>query len=135
MMRVDFAFLCDAATEAGGKLNALGIGIDRFLVRELPQTHRRLVVVTRVSFDVEDAGEQPFAIKLMCPDCSNVAPMVQGQMNVQLAEGAGGTRANMIIEIANAQFKSVGPHEAKLSIGGGEAAVLPLEVVLQPVGQ
>jgi uncharacterized protein DUF6941 len=134
-MRVDFAFLCDAATEAGGKLNALGIGIDRLLVRELPQTHRRLVVVTRVSFQAEDAGEQSFAIELIGPDGSNVAPMVQGQLNVQLTEGAGGTRANMIIEIANAQFKSVGPHEAKLSIGGGEVAVLPLEVVLQPVGQ
>ena len=134
-MRVDFAFLCDAATEAGGKLNALGIGIDRLLVRELPQTHRRLVVVMRVSFEPEDAGEQPFVIELIGPDGSNVAPMVQGQLNVQMAEGAGGTRANMIIEIANAQFKSVGPHEAKLSIGGGEVAVLPLEVVLQPVGQ
>ena len=113
-MRVDFAFLCDAATEAGGKLNALGIGVDRLLVRELPQTHRRLVVVTRVWFDAEDAGEQPFAIELIGPDGNNVAPKVQGQLNVQ--------------------FKSVGPHEAKLSIGGGEVAVLPLEVVLQPVG-
>lgn len=134
-MRVDFAFLCDAATEAGGKLNALGIGIDRLLVRELPQTHRRLVVVMRVSFEPEDAGEQPFVIELIGPDGSNVSPVVQGQLNVQMAEGAGGTRANMIIEIANAEFKSVGPHEAKLSIGGGEVAVLPLEVVLQPAGQ
>ena len=134
-MQVDFAFLCDAATEAGGKLNALGIGIDRLIVRELPQAHRRLVVVTRVSFELEDAGEQAFVIQLIGPDGSDVAPMVQGQLNVQMAEGAGGTRANMIIEIANAQFSSVGPHEAKLSLGGDEVAVLPLEVMLQPIGQ
>jgi hypothetical protein len=121
-----FAFLCDAATEARGKLNALGIGIDRLMVRELPQTHRRLVVVTRVSFEPEDAGGQAFAIELIGPDGSNVAPMVQGQLNVQMAEGAGGTRANMIIKIANAQFSAVGPHEANRGIGGGDVAVLPL---------
>ena len=132
-MQIDFAFLCDAATEAAGKLNALGIGIDRLIVRELPQTHRRLVVVTRVSFEPEDAGDQSFVIELVGPDGREVAPMVQGQLNVQMGEGAGGARANIIIEIANALFSSMGPHEAKLSIGGSEVAVLPLEVVLQPV--
>ena len=131
-MQVDFAFLCDAATESAGKLNALGIGIDRLMVRELPQAHRRLVVVTRVSFEPEDAGEQAFVIELVGPDGREVAPMVQGQLNVQMGEGAGGARANIIIEIANATFSSMGPHEAKLSIGGDEVTVLPLEVMLQP---
>ena len=38
-MQVEYAFLCDAATESAGKLNALGIGIDRLLVQQLPQQH------------------------------------------------------------------------------------------------
>ena len=132
-MQVEYAFLCDAATESAGKLNALGIGIDRLIVRELPQAHRRLVVVTRVAFTAEDAGPQPFVIELIGPDGREVAPMVQGQLNVQVGEGMGGTRANIIIEIANAMFSSAGPHEAKLTISGQEVTVLPLEVVLQPV--
>jgi len=132
-MQIDFAFLCDAATESAGKLNALGIGIDRLIVRELPRAHRRLVVVTRVAFAPEDAGPQPFVIELIGPDGREVAPRVQGELNVQLGEGAGAARANIIIEIANAMFSSIGPHEAKLSIGGQEVAVLPLEVELQTV--
>jgi hypothetical protein len=130
-MQVDFAFLCDAANESAGKLNALGIGIDRLLVRELPQVHRRLLVVTRVSFEPEDAGEQAFVIELVGPDGCEVAPMVQGQLNVQMGESGSGARASLIIEIANATFRSMGPHEAKLSIGGDEVTVLPLEVILQ----
>jgi hypothetical protein len=39
-MQIDFAFLCDAATEVSGKLSALGIGIDRLIVQELPQLSR-----------------------------------------------------------------------------------------------
>jgi len=131
-MRVEFSFLCDAATESAGKLNALGIGIDRLIVRELPRAHRRLVVVTRVAFEPEDAGPKPFVIELIGPDGKEVAPRVDGQLDVQFGEGASTARANIIIEIANAMFSSVGPHEAKLSLGSEEIAVLPLEVVLQP---
>lgn len=130
-MQVEFAFLCDVATEAGGKLNALGVGIDRLMVSELPMTHRRLTVVTRIAFDRQDAGPRQFTIQLVGPDGVEVAPAVRGEMQVQVEDEANGTRANMIIEIANAQFSSVGPHEAKLTMDGTELLALPLEVIVR----
>ena len=130
-MHVEFAFLCDAATEAAGKLNALGIGIDRLIVTELPQHHRRLTLVTRIAFEPEDAGEHTFGIELIGPDGAAVAPPVQAQMNIQLSEPAQASRANVLIELANPRFTVVGPHEAKASLDGVELFALPLEVTIR----
>lgn len=130
-MRVELAFLCDVATEAGGKLNALGIGIDRLILSELPQQHRRLTVVTRIAFEPEDAGERRFAIELIGPDGSPVTPRVEGAMQVQFGDPPQTSRANILIELANPRFTVAGPHEAKLSLDGVELAALPLEVSLR----
>jgi hypothetical protein len=130
-VQLEFAFLCDAATESAGKLNALGIGIDRLLVQQLPQQHRRLTLVTRMAFDSDDQGDRQFAIELIGPDGSAVAPKVQGNLHVQVGEGVTFMRANMIIEVANPRFTVAGPHEAKLSLDGEELVVLPLEVAVQ----
>ncbi len=130
-MDVEFAFLCDAATESGGKLNALGIGIDRLLLTELPQHHRRLTLVSRIAFDPEDAGDHEFRIELMGPDGAPVAPAVQAQLHIQIADPSAATRANVMIELTNPQFTVVGPHEAKVALDGVELFALPLEVSLR----
>lgn len=132
-MQIELAFLCDAATESAGKLNALGIGIDRLIVPELTQQHRRLTLVTRLVFGLEDQGDREFAIELVGPDGSAVAPRVQGQLHVNVGETAT-MRANVIIEVANAQFTVAGPHEAKLSLDGTELVALPLEVSVREPG-
>lgn len=131
-MNVEFAFLCDAATESAGKLNALGIGIDRLLLTELPQHHRRLTLVTRIAFEPEDAGEHQFGIELIGPDGTAVAPPVQAKLDVKIADPSQGTRANVMIELSNPQFTVAGPHEAKVSLDGLELFALPLEVSVRP---
>ncbi|MDA0351057.1 MAG: hypothetical protein O3A10_02460 [Chloroflexi bacterium] len=133
-MRLELAFLCDAATESGGKLNALGIAIDRLIVPVLPQRHRRLVLVVRIVFEPEDQGSHQFAIELIGPDGNAVAPRAEAQLEVQVADPAQPTRANVIIELANPEFTVIGPHEAKLSLDGSELVALPLEVSLREVG-
>ena len=127
-MQVELAFLCDAATEAGGKLNALGIGIDRLILSELPQHYRRITLVTRIAFEPEDAGERRFAIELIGPDGNAVAPRTDGVLQVQFGDPPQTSRVNVIIELANPRFTVAGPHEAKLSLDGIELVALPLEV-------
>lgn len=127
-MDVEFAFLCDAATESAGKLNALGIGIDRLMLTELPQHHRRLTLVTRIAFEPEDAGEHQIGIELIGPDGTAVAPPVEAQLQIQVADPSQGARANVMIELANPRFTIVGPHEAKVSLDAVELFALPLEV-------
>ena len=126
-MQIEMAFLCDAATESAGKLNALGIGIDRLIVPELPQQHRRLTLVTRIAFGPEDEGDREFAIELVGPDGTAVAPRAQGQLHVKIGDTTT-MRANVIIEVANPRFTVAGPHEAKLSLDGAELVALPLDV-------
>lgn len=130
-MKVELAFLCDAATESAGKLNALGIGLDRLIVAELPQRHRRLTVVTRIAFDPEDAGDRKVAIELVGPDGAAVAGLVEANLHIQFGDPAQMTRANVIVELANPEFHVAGPHEAKLSLDGAELFALPLEVALR----
>lgn len=131
-MQLELAFLCDVATESGGKLNALGIGIDRLIVSALPQQHRRLTLVTRFVFEPEDEGDRRFAIELVGPDGAAVTPRVNAQLHVQLHvqinDPSQPTRANVIVELANANFTVAGPHEAKLSLDDVELVALPLEV-------
>lgn len=130
-MHLELAFLCDAATDAGGKLNALGIGVDRLILSELPQHHRRLTLVTRIAFEPEDAGDRRFAIELVGPDGNAVAPRVEGNLQVQFGDPPQTSRANILIELANPLFTVAGPHEAKLSLDGAELVALPLDVTVQ----
>jgi hypothetical protein len=128
-MRVDYAFLCDAASEAAGKVYALGIGVDRLHVRQLPARHGRLTFVCRLAFDAMDAGDRPFTIRLVDADGRDVLSPVQGQIHLR-PEGATatGTKANLLVDLLNAEFNSLGPHELSLAIDGDTVATLPLEV-------
>jgi hypothetical protein len=127
-MQLDFAFLCDAASDAAGKIYALGIGIDRLQVQRLPARHGRLAFVSRVSFDVADAGDRSFSVRLIDADGRDVIPPVQGEMHIAIS-GPGPAKANLIIDLVNPEFQSHGPHEVTLALDGTALATLPLEVV------
>ena len=127
-MRVDYAFLCDAATEHGGKVNALGIGIDHLGVPTLPVTHPRLTFVARLVF--EDAGGTavPFRVRMVDADGRDVMPPVDGQFMVQAAPGRRLDGASLLVDLVNLEFTSTGPHEVQLSSEGAVLATLPIEV-------
>ncbi len=127
-MHVDYAFLCDAATEHGGKLNALGIGVDRLTVTVLPATHPRLTFVARLAFGAEDAGGRHFSVRVVDADGRAVAPPIDGEMQVTIAAEDREAAANLLVELVNLQFASLGPHEVSLAVDGAELVNLPLEV-------
>ncbi len=127
-MQVDFAFLCDAATEHGGKLNALGLGIDRLNAGRLPAVHGRLMLVARFSYEAEDAGTHPFTIRVTDADGREVGRTVQGEMKLQLTEGTTRARANLLVDLVNLEFTTYGPHEVVVELDGSETVNLPLDV-------
>ena len=129
-MQLEFAFLCDAATEAAGKLYALGIGIDRLHVRELPARHGRMTLVVRLVFAASEQGAHAFELRFVDADGHDVTTPVAGQLTVTAGEGATSVRVNLLIDVVNAEFRSPGPHELTLAIGGTAAVVLPLDVAL-----
>lgn len=128
IIRIAYAFLCDAATEHGGKVNALGIGIDRLGVSTLPATHPRLTLVARLVF--EDAGGRslPFVVRMVDADGRDVLPRVEGRFRVERALGRRVDGTSLIVDLVNLEFTTTGPHEVQVSSDGETLATLPLEV-------
>jgi hypothetical protein len=127
-MHLDFAFLCDAATETGGKLNALGLGIDRLNAGTLPAVHSRMMLVARFSYTRDDVGDHAFTIRITDADGREVGRVVNGNMNLKMAENTTLARANLLVDLMNLEFNTYGPHEAVVTIDGDEMVNLPLEV-------
>ena len=128
LMRVEYAFLCDAATEHGGKVNALGIGIDHLGVSVLPATHPRLSFVAHLRFEDADDAAVPFVVKMVDADGREVISPVEGRFQVQAAPGRRLEGANLLVDLVNLQFTATGPHEVQLWSEGDVLATLPIEV-------
>ena len=130
-MEIDYAFLCDAATEHGGKLNALGIGIDQLGAAALPATHPRVTFVARLRFVREDDGERHFVVRAVDADGHEMGH-VEGDMHVHFAPEDHITGANLVVDLVNLEFTAAGPHEVTLTVDDEEVVMLPLEVTRTP---
>ncbi len=127
-MELGFAFLCDAAQDSGGKLHALGIGVDALHVSSLPAVHPRLSLVVRLVYGAKDVGDHQFAISVLDADGQSVVSPVGGQMTLRLNRDDTTGGANLVEDLQNAQFTTYGPHEVALSVDGHDFATLPLAV-------
>ncbi|MDA0301712.1 MAG: hypothetical protein O2822_04225 [Chloroflexi bacterium] len=128
LMCVEYAFLCDAATEHGGKVNALGIGIDHLGVSALPATHPRLALVARLVFEDAGGAAVPFVVKMVDADGRDVITPVEGRFQVEAAPGRRLEGASLLVDLANLEFTVTGPHEVQLWSAGEQITTLPLEV-------
>lgn len=128
-MQIDYAFLCDAAAESGGKVHAIGIGFERITVQRLPAVHPRAVAVVRFGFTRSDAGPHTFRLRVLNADGADVAPPVEGQINLTLGEDADRGKANMIMDLVQMDLQTAGPHEVSVTVDGQELVALPFEVV------
>ena len=129
-MQVDYAFLCDAAAESGGKINALGIGFERIAVKQLPSVHPRVVAVVRFSFNRDDLGGHAFRVRVSDADGRDVTGPVEGQINLQLPEDADRGRANMVVDLVQMDLRTAGPYEVAITLGDRELASLSFEVAV-----
>lgn len=129
-MQVDYAFLCDAAAEGGGKIHALGIGFERITIRQLPAVHPRAVAVVRFTFNRDDLGSLPFRVRVSDGDGRDVATPVEGQINLALPENTDRGRANIVVDLVQMDLQTAGPHEVAIVLAGRELASLPFEVVV-----
>lgn len=127
-MDLGFAFLCDSAQDSGGKLHALGIGVDMLHAGSLPAVHPHLSLVVRFSYGSADEGDHEFSIAVLDADGKNVVAPVGGQMTLRLngEDTRGG--ANLVVDLQNAQFTTYGPHEVSVSVDGHAFATLPIAV-------
>lgn len=79
---LDLAFLCDGATERGGSLSALGIGVNLVMAQRLPTMHT-LTVVIRLAWKSDALpGFRDLHIRFLAPSGKEIAG-IEGQFAVE----------------------------------------------------
>ena len=126
-MDVIFAFLCDFAEESGGKVHALGVGIDHIRTSSLPATQPPLSVVLAFRFERSDEGVKWLAIRVIDPDGGDVVPPIDGQLTLTDPGDAVGA-ARVISQLLGVQFLQYGEYAVEVAIGGLPLVSLPLSV-------
>ncbi len=131
-MKVDYAFLCDAAQDSGGKLHALGIGIDRIVASEVPVTHPMLAVVAQLRYTAVESGRKALAIRVLDADGGAVIPQIDGEIEFGEPSGAPTGMARLVLQVGGLRFERYGAYAIQVAVAGTEIASLPLEVVAPP---
>lgn len=126
-MDIDYAFLCDSAQESGGKVHALGIGIDGIFAPTLPTTHS-VVLVVQVRYWASEAGARPLSVRLIDADGRAVSAAEGQIMFGDTGESPTGI-ARLLLTLAALPLEHYGDHAVQVSIDDHEVARLPLRVM------
>ena len=131
-MQVQFAFLCDAAEESGGKLHALGIGIDAIMATSVPARHPSITFVASLSYSRPEAGTKPVSVGCMDADGQDIVGPVE--ISQDFAAPSAGTEASsrFMFSALNTEFPSYGDYVWYLTVGQQEIARVPLKVMERP---
>lgn len=126
-MDVDFAFLCDSAQESGGKVHALGIGIDGIFAPTLPATHS-VVLVAQFRYWASEAGSRPLAVRLIDAD-GKALSAADGQIMFADPSDSPTGVARLLLTLAALPFEHYGDHAVHVTIAEDEMVRLPLRVM------
>jgi hypothetical protein len=127
-LEVKFAFLCDFAEESGGKLHALGVGVDQIQTPAVPATHAQLSVVVAFSYEGAETGAQSLTLRVIDADGHGIVPPVDGQLTLN-DPGSPLGHARIVFQLAGVQFQRYGDYAVEIAVAGATLASLPLRVV------
>jgi len=131
-MQCDFAFICDYAEEAGGKLHAVGIGWDTIYAPNIPATHPMLGFVARLRGSAAEAGTKDVTIRLLDADGSDAFPAQQHQVPFQLKPNSLLGNLNIVMQLGGLEFKKYGAYAIHLVVQGNEMASVSFNVSQPP---
>ena len=126
-MDVDFAFLCDSAQESGGKVHALGIGIDGIFAPSVPATHS-VVLVAQFRYWASEAGTRAMAVRLIDADGHSLSA-AEGQIAFGDPGDSPTGVARVLLTLAALPFERYGDYAIHIAIADGEPVRLPLRVM------
>lgn len=130
-MDAQLAFLCDAALESGGKLHALGIGIDTLWAPQVPVRHPRLSLVLGISYGREEVGNHLMELRVVDADGQDAVPAITQSFPLLDPERPRGD-ARFVLELNDLQFNHWGSHEFRISCDGTQVMAIPLEIAKRP---
>ena len=126
-MDIDFAFLCDHADAAGGKLDAIGIGIDTLSATKLPHVQPQLFFVAQLRAQITEEGAHPLKLNLIDADGANVVSL-NGQVTVGRPKQGTEVAARILLRLGNVRFNAEGDYSFRLVLDNQEAVRLPVRV-------
>lgn len=134
-MQVRFAFLCDYAQESGGKIGALGIGIDTFYVNDLSKPIQPFCLVINFEGSRSEAGQKHIEFHLMDADGQAVIPPLKGDIPIPAPPIGSSPRVGtgFVINFNGIVFPRYGSYAFSVVVNGHEMANLPFTVAQPPV--
>ncbi len=132
LMETSFAFLCDAASQAGGKISALGLGWDTLYAASVPHTQQSFNVVANFRFHSAEAGDKNVRIRLMDADGGDVIPPLGGGLPVRPPESGTTQGVNFVMALNGLVFKTYGDYSLHILLDGDEKVRLPFRVAPPP---
>ena len=132
-MEVNFAFLCDYADQSGGKMTAVGIGIDTIYAAKVPVKHYLLYAVISIKFSATEVGPKQVGMHLIDEDGKSVVPPLNATINVG-SPPPGFLYRNQQIALAmqGVTFPHYGDYTVSWLVGGQEIKAIPLKVAPLP---
>lgn len=132
-MNVRFAFLCDAAEQGqGGKISALGIGIEQFIVSDLNHPVPPFTFVCSLSGTSTEVGTKKVAIHLIDEDGRDVIPAFQGELKVAKPPSGNRWQTGIMMQHKAVKFPRYGSYSISVVVDGHEMVNVPFTVVPPP---
>ncbi len=131
-MNVEMLALCDAATDAGGKLNLLG-AFDSIVAKSLPVVHPQCALAVRIRFQRIEQGKHTIRIAFVDIDGTPVVPNLDTEINIAFRGQEPSMAANMVMNLQRVEFKKGGEYSIDLAIDGKHERSIPLTVRERPV--
>ena len=133
-MDVNFSFLADYADNRGGKITAVGIGIDTIYARKVPIKHALMFAVISIKFSINEVGQKTIGMRLIDQDGTNIIPPIDTSINVTppLA-GILYRNASIALALNMVEFQNYGNYSVRWLLEGQEISSVPLRVANPPV--
>ena len=132
-MKVELFCICDAATEAVGKLNVLG-AFDRVWAREVPVTLSHCAVAARIRFSRIEEGAHRLRITFADEDGNLVVPAMESNMELRFGSNDLSVPINVIVLLPQLKLPRYGDYTIDLALDANHLSSLPL-LVRQPPDQ
>lgn len=130
-MKVELFCLCDAATEAAGKLNILG-AFDRIWAREAPAIISHCSVAARIRFARDEEGVHQLRVSFADADGNLILPPMESKIELRFPGPELSIPINLIILMPNLKLPRFGDYTVDLVLDSTHVASVPLIVCANP---
>lgn len=131
-MKLEFAFICDYASQNGGKIDALGIGFDVIWAPRLPFLIPHFHLVAKFNANKYESGTKRLKIVLMDPDGKDIIPPIEGSFEIVTPPQESESHGIIAIGFHGVQFQKYGSHSLHLIVEGNEMVSIPMALAAPP---